>query len=279
MTWTYCPECGSKSLHHQEGEHKQCAVCHQEWFSDIDYSETVRGNLEKSKGDLYRMQTELTEAREYNKELHATLLKVRDSEIHEGRLLYDSITKLLANQSSPVDQDESIAQTKCDGNHGGPRCTDPECWNDALPQLIDINAQPGYGHIPYSEGWNDACAEWLPHVTCMQTELDSVNAMVSMLESGEWAEHAGKGPIAERLETAITSLVNESAEKYALEDQVKGLQELMASGLPHDWRDRLMEEMSTRFELSKHSEDHLANDDTQIGVEFAIDWIESRLKP
>lgn len=20
--------------------------------------------------------------------------------------------------------------TKCDGNHGGPRCADPECWND-----------------------------------------------------------------------------------------------------------------------------------------------------
>ena len=19
---------------------------------------------------------------------------------------------------------------KCDGNHGGPRCSDPECWND-----------------------------------------------------------------------------------------------------------------------------------------------------
>jgi hypothetical protein len=22
------------------------------------------------------------------------------------------------------------ARTKCDGNHGGPRCADPECWND-----------------------------------------------------------------------------------------------------------------------------------------------------
>ena len=62
-------------------------------------------------------------------------------------------------------------------------------------------------------------------------ELESVNAMVSMLESGEWAEHAGKGPIAKKMEAAITSLVNESAEKYALEDQVKGLQELMAERL------------------------------------------------
>lgn len=23
------------------------------------------------------------------------------------------------------------AATKCDGNHGGPRCADPECWNDS----------------------------------------------------------------------------------------------------------------------------------------------------
>jgi len=24
---------------------------------------------------------------------------------------------------------------KCDGNHGGPRCDDPECWNDdSLPE-------------------------------------------------------------------------------------------------------------------------------------------------
>ena len=49
VAWTYCPECGSEDLHHEQGEHKQCANCHQEWFSDIDYSEVVRGNLEKLK--------------------------------------------------------------------------------------------------------------------------------------------------------------------------------------------------------------------------------------
>lgn len=25
---------------------------------------------------------------------------------------------------------------KCDGNHGGPRCADPECWNDDGRQLV-----------------------------------------------------------------------------------------------------------------------------------------------
>lgn len=47
--WSYCPECGCEELHHEQGEHKQCANCRQEWFSDIDYSEVVRGNLEKLK--------------------------------------------------------------------------------------------------------------------------------------------------------------------------------------------------------------------------------------
>lgn len=47
--WMYCPECGCEELRHEEGEHKQCTNCYQEWFSDIDYSEVVRGNLEKLK--------------------------------------------------------------------------------------------------------------------------------------------------------------------------------------------------------------------------------------
>jgi len=51
VAWRYCPECGSEELHHEEGEHKQCANCHQEWFSDIDYSEVVRGNLQKLKAE------------------------------------------------------------------------------------------------------------------------------------------------------------------------------------------------------------------------------------
>ncbi|UQI33044.1 hypothetical protein M3M50_10575 [Pseudomonas bijieensis] len=51
VVWSYCPECGCEELHHEEGEHKQCANCHQEWFSDIDYSKVVRGNLAKRKAE------------------------------------------------------------------------------------------------------------------------------------------------------------------------------------------------------------------------------------
>ena len=43
--WGYCPECGSEEIHYQEGRHKQCANCYQEYFSHIDYSKTVKENL------------------------------------------------------------------------------------------------------------------------------------------------------------------------------------------------------------------------------------------
>lgn len=43
--WAYCPECGCEELHHEQGEHKQCANCYQEWFSSVDYSDVVRKHL------------------------------------------------------------------------------------------------------------------------------------------------------------------------------------------------------------------------------------------
>ena len=45
VAWPYRPECGSEKIRHQEGEHKQCAVCHQEWFAGVDYSDFVRKHL------------------------------------------------------------------------------------------------------------------------------------------------------------------------------------------------------------------------------------------
>ena len=47
MAWMYCPECGSLDVRYEDGNHKQCASCAQEWFSDIDYSDVVRQNLNR----------------------------------------------------------------------------------------------------------------------------------------------------------------------------------------------------------------------------------------
>lgn len=48
--------------------------------------------------------------------------------------------------------------------------------------------------------------------------------------------------------------------------------------MPEDWEDQLFAEMSRRFDLRKQiDDDHMVYDDTQIGVEFARDWIKARL--
>lgn len=62
--WEFCPECGSEDLHHQEGTHKQCGRCHQEYWSDIDYSDVVRGHLAK----LQPLQQRLAEAEQLLRE-------------------------------------------------------------------------------------------------------------------------------------------------------------------------------------------------------------------
>jgi hypothetical protein len=47
---------------------------------------------------------------------------------------------------------------KCDGNHGGPRCADPECWNqDAPPERVNHPAHYGgdtvYETIKVLKAW------------------------------------------------------------------------------------------------------------------------------
>lgn len=45
------------------------------------------------------------------------------------------------------------------------------------------------------------------------------------------------------------------------------------AALPANWDDLLFNEMNRRFELKRHDDDYLTNGDTQIGVEFAIEFI------
>lgn len=60
-------------------------------------------------------------------------------------------------------------EPKCDGNHGGPRCGDPECWNDdyidPLAHLAgcDIDALALVGAFRY--GGNRAAAKALAAIT------------------------------------------------------------------------------------------------------------------
>jgi hypothetical protein len=47
VAWAFCPECGSEEIRYEEGRHKQCANCGQEWFSDIDYTDVCAKNLRR----------------------------------------------------------------------------------------------------------------------------------------------------------------------------------------------------------------------------------------
>lgn len=91
VAWGYCPECGCEDIHHQDGEHKQCASCHQEWFSSIDYSDVVREHLSGKYIDkdavIGRLRAQLAE----HKELLAAMTCGYSQAMQSG---YDRITAL-----------------------------------------------------------------------------------------------------------------------------------------------------------------------------------------
>lgn len=39
----------------------------------------------------------------------------------------------LDGEHEPIVYPQVIKTPECDGNHGGPRCGDPGCWNDSPP--------------------------------------------------------------------------------------------------------------------------------------------------
>ena len=53
----------------------------------------------------------------------------------------------------------------------------------------------------------------------LEAERDAMESMVVMLEEKEWAEHASKGPVSSRLETCITTLMNELSEANERADE------------------------------------------------------------
>lgn len=51
-----------------------------------------------------------------------------------------------------------------------------------------------------------------PELSALREELAACKSISCMLESREWAEHVGKGPISEMLEHAVTEMHNELSE-------------------------------------------------------------------
>lgn len=61
--------------------------------------------------------------------------------VEGGRFLHDTAPpRMFANEVVMAIRRECASvdsPPKCDGNHGGPRCGDPECWNDTPPVMQD----------------------------------------------------------------------------------------------------------------------------------------------
>jgi chromosome segregation ATPase len=119
--WAYCPECGCEDVRHEEGEHKQCADCHQEWFSSVDYSDVVRKHLSgkyiDKDAEIERLRSELGECKgEYDRAVNkvdalreqlerAQADLVRMTEGRDGlRSTLDEANKIIAWQRTELDQ-------------------------------------------------------------------------------------------------------------------------------------------------------------------------------
>ncbi len=50
----------------------------------------------------------------------------------QGYSIYDELVGAVREAEAAIAQSQP-ARIKCDGNHGGQRCADPECWNDDPP--------------------------------------------------------------------------------------------------------------------------------------------------
>jgi hypothetical protein len=98
IEWAFCPECGSEEIRYEEGRHKQCANCGQEWFSDLDYRDVVAKNLrfgaaiaasristlerelEEARGNCVRLLTAAQEDFVLMKETAATVMSLTQRE-------------------------------------------------------------------------------------------------------------------------------------------------------------------------------------------------------
>ena len=108
----------------------------------------------------------------------------------------------------------------------------------------------------------------------LKQRLDAVVAECADMKNAHAAllEHISvtdKGPAGTAAMIASDALYN-----TATPNVTAALAEVEAkAALPANWDDLLFNEMNRRFELKRHDDDYLTNGDTQIGVEFAIEFI------
>lgn len=137
-------------------------------------------------------------------------------------------------------------------------------------------------HDRYSMIWTQTSwMAWQASQASMQSTIAQLQERVAEMESG-------RGDVIHQVRThgsdVWEDISGESLEMCQCQPEEYEIRKLytappapVAVALPDDWQDRLFAEMERRFELPRSDDERMVNDDTQIGVEFARDWIEACL--
>lgn len=121
--WAYCPECGCEDVRHEEGEHKQCAQCHQEWFSSVDYSDVVRKHLSGKYIDkdveIERLRAELGECKgEYDRAVNK-VDALRDQLAEAHSLFADALSIDVPRTAQSLERMRSILSASAEPTKPG----------------------------------------------------------------------------------------------------------------------------------------------------------------
>lgn len=83
---------------------------------------------------------------------------------------------------------------KCDGNHGGPRCADPECWNDAPVPPAGVEPEVlGWVVTDMNGDFYFAANRQTPDDTPLVDRIHVTRLQAELAEANKWRESAEGG--------------------------------------------------------------------------------------
>ncbi|ENT5132336.1 hypothetical protein ACFFY3_004394 [Pseudomonas aeruginosa] len=114
---------------------------------------------------------------------------------------------------------EVVAELNRQARTATAAATELEAWRELRKAVADIEGcgddWPSHGNTPLAIAAGYALLK--RDLSSTMTMLAEVETMVRMIEEREWADHVGQSDIGQRLEAAITRLVNEARPPHSQE--------------------------------------------------------------